>query len=902
MLLLGPEARDALRRARAIDARLVVAFSTAAELHLGRAPSLPVVVASTAARAAVALVQALAPVSGVPRDVVAFGDLRVTTLERTIVDLAARALPPRGSIALAGELVRGGSTIERRAVDAARLAALALRSGRAGVCRRVGYLLERAGHRAAAEGLRAAAHGGALKLDPALDGLGAVLARWKLDVNTADGFAGDADVAATLAAAMQRAHPGTFARIACLVAAGARLTRERVTKAGLPSAAARTLDALARGGFVVATERGLVAAPPFDAACRVAAARMTTAARRATLVAFADALAQTSDAAAIVDAAFALAAAGAAPRARSLVARHVDALCAGADRRELALVVDRIGEGDEAYGRARAAILERIGRLDDVARSQRERLARTRGPARVPLLLAASRVAWRRGRAREARALLAEAERACARRGVAVALRIEAALVGTALAIEKGAYASARRGIAAAMALAEESGRDLDRARCLHRLGTIEARRGRPSDASAAYRAALAALATADADTRALRGVLSSNLALMELWLGRFDAAEHLTADALALKRDAGTPGEVLVTRVLAARIARARGEPPPPEGRMPALALEADAIRDPRLAAEVWLDVAEELARGGDVASAEQAVERARARVVALAGAEPILDLLLEHVGGLVTALGGDPERGAEAIAIAANGLAKREAWYWVARARRDAASAWTAAESTGAALRELDAAVEIVRRSRFELGEDAAHAPLYATAALEGEGHTRAFADQALARLGAASARALLVAAGRRALADRLRDRPAPERPRWAAALARGAAGERWIGAHELARLRRGAPATVVLDETREQLVIAAESVPLRRLRVLAPLLRALAAAGEAVGVERLARDVWGRRDSASTRAAVKMNVSRLRALLGPLGGAIESTSRRGQLAYAWSPAVELVVVSEA
>jgi hypothetical protein len=357
-----------------------------------------------------------------------------------------------------------------------------------------------------------------------------------------------------------------------------------------------------------------------------------------------------------------------------------------------------------------------------------------------------------------------------------------------------------------------------------------------------------------------------------------------------------------VVTRVLLARIARARGAPVPAEGRMSAIVEAAERTGDARLRVEAWLDLAEELARSGDLGSAEEANERARTALALLAGAEPVLEAMTAHVGGLLGALGGDVSFGVEEMDRAATALDALDGTFWAARARRDAASACERAGLRTEALVRFEVVARACARARFQLGEEATHAPLYALAALEASGAARAWAERVLAALGPASVRARLVAAGRRALADGLRarriDAPSPE----AVAIVRGADGARFVDALERARLLRGVPSVLLLDESGPALVRPdGVRVPLGRRRVIAPLLRALATrVGEPLGVAELAREVWERRDGASTRAAIKMSISRLRTMLGPSRSAIAVARAASGLAYSWTDALELRVLT--
>jgi len=125
------------------------------------------------------------------------------------------------------------------------------------------------------------------------------------------------------------------------------------------------------------------------------------------------------------------------------------------------------------------------------------------------------------------------------------------------------------------------------------------------------------------------------------------------------------------------------------------------------------------------------------------------------------------------------------------------------------------------------------------------------------------------------------------------------RGADGSRFVDEVGRARVLAGAPRTLVVDEVGPALVRSdGARISLVRRRVVAPLLEALAARiGEAVSAATLAREVWDRRDGASTRAAIKMSISRLRSMLGPDRDAILVARAAHGLAYVWNDAYALL-----
>lgn len=909
----------------------------AAAMHLGRAPALPLPIATRAgASARDPTLLALAPLDAKAAVVVEVG-LRITSLERTIVDLLARP-SRRGGVWLASELLQTESALERRAVDPVTLGRLAGAHPTRALRRRVAWLCARAGHEAIARRLLQGARGGAIALDPLGASGGAAIAGYRLRLNTADGFDDpEGTIAAALAEATRARFGGLALDAALLLVAATPVDLTRLGRLTSPAVASlrRALERCADDGLL---ERdGALVAPrrPFDRACAVLLSNARAPRLHARAALLADALASDGALAGRVDAALVLAAAGDAAAARRRLRSLDDVPGLDAVRATRVLSTLSAPDGPDATtptaSRSRAPALaalrrklaERLGRWAEVASDARAALATlppaSRSAARAELQLALARACWRLGRHEECRAQLralqatlarprapsphgATADRPASAEPASDRLAVEVGLLRASVAMERGEHARASRLLREALRNAERASDDLDRARTLHRLGALDARRGRFVDASACYRAALEVLPTAAAAAAALRGVLHSNLAATTMWLGRWDEAERLAGLALQEKQSAGTFAEVVVTRVLLARIARARGAPVPAAGRMSTIVEAAERTGDARLRVEAWLDLAEELARAGDLGSAEEANERARTALALLAGAEPVLEAMTAHVGGLLGALGGDVAFGVEEMDRAATALDALDGTFWAARARRDAASACEHAGLRTEALVRFEAVARACAHARFQLGEEATHAPLYALAALEAGGAARSQAERVLATLGPAPVRARLVAAGRRTLADALRarrvDAPSPE----AVAIVRGADGARFVDALERARLLRGVASVLLLDESGPALVRPdGTRVALGRRRVIAPLLRALATrAGEPVGVAELAREVWERRDGASTRAAIKMSISRLRTMLGPYRTAITVARAASGLAYGWTDALELRVLT--
>lgn len=865
MIVLSADARRALRAALAHDRSARVALESAAVLHLGRAGSLPVLLYGREGSVG-PILRVLEASDGGPRHAfIVHEGLRIANLEATMVELCTRPTRPL-AVALVAELLRCGSVLEGRPVALDALLRICRRAGTASARRRIAYLLERAGHTELRRTLLPLERSGAVKLDPLGPAGGPLHGPTRVRVGMADGFPGAEPAFASF---VRTVFGDDLEECAALVSLGFPL-------ASVPPSAVER-------GFFRAEPEGFVVCAPVDEVCRaVAAAASPRSLRR-----IVSALLARDDPRARVDAALL-------EPDPERAARLLDApgLSRQVDVRRAQAAVERLGE--VLAPRTLRPFLERTGRLTEAAQLLQTELRSVRGAARARTLLAAAQIAWRRARPREANERLRELSRA----RVDVAASIEVLLLRAALEAESGAHPRARSHLLSALRKAERAGRELDRARALHRLGTIEARRGRPAEASAAYRAALEALGGESPEERALTGILKSNLALTASWLGRFDEAEALARAALETKRSAGTLAEVVSTKVLLQRIQRARGAPLPPGGRVPPLVEEAERTGDPRLRVEVHLDLAEELAREDALDAAARALDRARAALTILDGSEPILDAAFAHVDGLVQGLLGHLDEGRARILEGSRTFDRLEGVYWAARARRDAAALADRAGRTDEALTLLGEVSEACRRHHLVLGEEERHVEVWALAALGDDERLRAHAERVLVALGPMTVRRQLLARGLGARAQALASRTRSE-ARDAVARLEAPDGIRTVDARERDRLLRGVPGALLLDERSQHLIRPDGAVlSLARKRVLWPLLRALSA-GEPIALEALAKAVWERRD-ASARAAAKMSISRLRALLGPLGDSLRAFGVGARLSYGFERPVPLLILS--
>lgn len=530
----------------------------------------------------------------------------------------------------------------------------------------------------------------------------------------------------------------------------------------------------------------------------------------------------------------------------------------------------------------RIELLERQGLLEEalaVARGWLRRVRRGAPRERVEASLALARLAWRAGRAREAQVHLERLRRLL--RGPSRG-RIEWSLLRANLAAEAGHLEAARQSLQAARADAEASGEGGDLVRVLHRLGTLEARAGRPSRAGAAYRAALAALQRDDEVDPRYKAVLLSNLATMEVWLGRHEEAAHLYRDALVLREH--LPLERLNTEAALALLRRARGVRD--EGFTPLVA-EADRLGDLRLRAELRVYLIEELLGRGALGEAERAVDQARIALAELGGAEVILEAMVDVAEASAASSRGDRSAlGAFEQAIRA--LEAAGALYFAARSSQRAALGAIALGEDRKALLFQERVASLCAPERLRLGAEAEAVVPLALVALDGGADARLHAAGCLARLGRARVLAELRRAGRGDLAERLeQEAPAP-RPTGAAWRADGPDGPRWLTHEALRQLRAGAG--VVLDLERRELFIAGEPRPLGRQRLLAPLLAHLAARAPAeCALPELAGVVWQSRPSASVFAAIKMMIARARRFLGEQAGLLQTRrTPEGAVAY--------------
>jgi len=517
-----------------------------------------------------------------------------------------------------------------------------------------------------------------------------------------------------------------------------------------------------------------------------------------------------------------------------------------------------------------ARLAERRGALREalaLARLATERPKATRR-ARAEALLERARLAWRVGQAREAMASL-RALRRDARGPRSAALRLEAALLRATIALERGRLTRARVALSAARATAEESGDDEALARVLRRLGTLEARSGRPALAAGAYRAALSALARVAAPRDpALASLLTANLATMESWLGHTDRARALYEDALRKRR--AHPLEALNTRAALALLDASRGVRPP-EGAFGPLVAEAERLGDPRLRAELASYRVEELVFAGRLADADTVLADAHTAIADLGGAELILDAMVEVAEGLVRARRG--ERGAATkLVVSVERLASRDARYHAARAARLAATALVWLGEDARAIGCIARAAELAEAGGFTLGDALPHVVALTLAALRGEEGAKAHALEALDRLGPIRVEAALRRENRADLARTWIAQRLPQ-PRGALLRALGPGGTRALTGVERDALV-AAGDSVVLDRAQRLLCVPGRAPRrLDRMRAIEPLLAYLVARHpEPADIEELARVVWGQRPSRSVVGAITTSIARLRALLGP------------------------------
>ncbi len=895
LILLEEDVRAALARVMAREPLSFLTGRTAAELHLGRRPSLPLRVATQDRGAetpgdggALELVRGVCDARSRP---LLRGAVRIARAETSLAGLCARRGAESGGLRLAASLLQRPSALTGLPLELDEVLAEARRFPDATARRRVGYLLERAGQGEAGRVLRPRGAQVAA-LCPHLPREGPRLARWQLILNTADGFpsgkalGGGADETTEALAGWLAAQGPEAAVLAVACALGVPLTAARCRALGLGRAGQALLERLRSMEFLEGSPAG-VPRPPFDGAARLVTARLPIRRRVSVLTRLSRTLSAERAGNATAWALLAAVEARATDEALRL-AKDAGGVLATAELGLLSRASDALAAlaGSAAVPRE---VLERLGRYDELSLRLEAASAPPTLVAQHDAWVERARVAWKRGRVHEATAHLAAAERI----PCGVAHELSAELLRATLEIEQGRHERARERLRALVETAQAAGRDDALVHCFHRLGTLAAREGRLEEGRAAYRAALDAssrLVEPSPELQRLSAILKSNLALTSLWLGRNEEADALAEAAVEEKRRVGSTAEVVVTQILRARVARAMGRPVPPEGRMAPLVEAALATGDRRLVVEAWLDFAEERARAGDLSSAEEAVGHARATAVALAGAEPILDALVTATSGLVRSLGPRARDGLGELEEAVERLEAMNTSFYAARARRDAATAAEAAGDSARAETHLERLVALVAERRFVLGEHAQHVALYAFGCLSSAPRVRAHSCVVLDELGPSVVQALLRAQDRGGLLESLVARSEPGRdsardlcdmPHPGGARLRGPTGTRWLTPAEVTELERGVRGSVVIDHRAERLILPdGRALPMARRRILLPLLECLGRArGEFCSVGALASEVWESRDSTRQHAALKVSVSRLRALLGPSGRHVEA-----------------------
>ncbi len=865
--MLATDVLDALFALRRTDAAARLGCVAAAELHLGRPPSVPLGVATRCDASSLprGLLQPEAPAPGLRGDL-RFEGIRLPDLEHTAVALMGGA--DLASLELLVAMLRQGSSLERRAVDVARLRRAAAGMGDAATRARAAWWCFRLG-----AGAPSAPSGGAIPLWAGGSARAPREPRFGLILNFADDLP-DVDGAAAEVFAAAGASRRHVADIAVLFAMGLALSPSRLP-ASLRSAVSRLLEF----GFVAAEGAQLRPRGPFEGACAAIATATPGTRRRALCATVARGLRDARDAGDVAQAVHTALCLGdvdgALRRAAAIGDRLAEAPPAALVRLLAAVPSRRL----RSLARVAPAVFERLGRWDELAEFLAAELRTTRGTKRGRLLVAVATAAWRRDRIAEAEAAL---EAAAKLPRMAPADRFEAALLRATLDAEAGALEASSQTLREALGAARRAGDAVAEARALHRLGSIEARRGRPRDALAHYDAALL---QCPMEARALRGVLLSNSAAMLLWIGRADAAVEVARAAWAQRSEAGSPAERVATRVLLARIEAARGTPPPPGGALIPLAWEAERSGSLRLAAEVWLDAAGEFAAAGRHDDARIAVDRARRMLVQIPGAEPALSGLLDEAEGRRRFTAGDAAGSLAPLRRAVAVLEARGVAFYAVRALRTLASAKLALGDSRGALRAFAKVARVCDDGDLVLGEVLDHATLHARAVVDGDPTTRRYAMGALATADLAAIRSRLGRCGDPALAERFAAK--------ASSAGRDAVGGReGAVASDLARLRNGASGAVVLDRRDGMLVVPGRPpVSLARRRTLMPMLAAIAAAPEhGVSVAELARRVWQRGPSSSTRTAVKVAVSRLRQLLGAHALSLVAVRVDGAPGYKW------------
>lgn len=550
-------------------------------------------------------------------------------------------------------------------------------------------------------------------------------------------------------------------------------------------------------------------------------------------------------------------------------------------------------------------LLEREGRSREalsLAHRVVRSLTKEQRAERRDFLLEEARLAWQQGQARKAESLLSRV-RPLLRGEEQYLAQCRFRLLRATIALEQGKVALARVTLKSARAMAELSDDPEALAQVLRRIGTMEARAGRPHDARAAYEAALSALSRVTAPTEAsLEAVLESNLATALAWLGEFDEAERRYRRALKLRE--GMALGSLNTRAALALLDVARSRPVAPEGRFGPLAMQAEVLGDARLRVELNLYLAEELIAEHDLTRAARALAQARTALAELGGAETILEQMLACTDATLRAARGDSfslTRFESAIAA----LKQIGADYHAARAARTAASAAANLGDDVLAERFLTEAARCAMAGDFVLGAEAEHTVVYALGSLSSAAWLKTYCDGCLDRIGRARVAGLLNSEGREDLALRLVALGPGPRPMGTRYRCDGPEGSRWLTPSQRQRLREVSPGCVVLDLTDGEIRLSAGRIhDVSKRRVLAPLLAHLASkAPRACAIDELAHDVWQLRPSASLASAIKMTVARLRKLLGEHSDWVETDTRlRGELAYRIADHARLYVISEA
>lgn len=557
-----------------------------------------------------------------------------------------------------------------------------------------------------------------------------------------------------------------------------------------------------------------------------------------------------------------------------------------------------------ALVRLEMKLLEREGKVVQalrLAQKQLESLDREAHQARRDWILESARLSWQHGQAQKAQSLLARV-RPLLRGHRDRQAQCQALLLRATIALEQGQITRSRALLKSARTMAELADDAEALAQVLRRVGTMEARAGRPHEALAAYQAALSSLADAPAPSDAsLEAALQSNLATALSWLGQLDDAEAGYRRALVLRQ--GMALGALNTRAALALLDVARGRDVPPEGRFGPLAMQAEALGDPRLRVELNLYFAEERLSDDDPTRATRALAQARTALAELGGAERILEHMLTCTDACARAMRGD----SYAIArfdSAVRGLTQIGASYHAARCGRMAATAAAHLGDDAQAERFLAESARCALAGDFVLGADADHVVVYVLGSLSSASWLSAYANACLDRVGRARILSLLHRAGRDDLATRFTAFGPGPRPVGTRYRCDGPEGSRWLTPAQRLRVREVAEGCVVLDVTEGEIRLShGRTHDIRKRRVLAPLLTYLAStAPRASRVDELAREVWKLRPSASLASAVKMTVARLRKLLAEHGDWVETdASVRGELAYRIASHARLYVISE-